>query len=356
MDRTLAPWPAEPRAIHARPRRGFTLVELLVVITIIGILMSMLLPAVNQVREAGRQTKCKNNMHGLALGLELYHSKRGSYPYGTDYHYESQQNKAVWREYKGTMLHLVLPYIDMETLFALINFNTANNYLSARAIPGDNSSIIRFKVPLFICPSDDSRGLRPGPDTNPKDTRAVSNYVGCAGPRDISEGSKCALGRSYNRTYRMNRNGRINNQTPRPGVFMIHYSWRATPKAAALDQQAISHGMIRDGDAQTILLGEVRPTCSHWPWGGWWVYHNGSGVMSTIPPINYDSCSHEYEVEDFCEYYANDAMSRGFKSCHPGGAMFAMCDSSVHFFSESIDHNLFQALGAIADGIAVRLP
>jgi hypothetical protein len=118
--------------------------------------------------------------------------------------------------------------------------------------------------------------------------------------------------------------------------------------------------MIHDGLSNTIFVGEVRPYCTAAANNyGWASADNGCGQISTEIPINYDTCTGSSTVRsgspDQCARY-NSYMSYGFKSKHPGGAMFLMGDNSVVFLRETIDHMTYQYLGAIDDGNAVTIP
>jgi hypothetical protein len=115
---------------------------------------------------------------------------------------------------------------------------------------------------------------------------------------------------------------------------------------------------IRDGESCTILMAEARPKCTLEVLGGWVNSWNGCGILSTLVPINYDSCNEgtDFCKEDGCTVNRNWNTSRGYKSPHPGGAYFAMVDTSVHFLTEGIDLRLYQLLGAIDDGRPARVP
>ena len=115
---------------------------------------------------------------------------------------------------------------------------------------------------------------------------------------------------------------------------------------------------ITDGLSHTIFMGEVRPLCSAHNGQGWGSSNNGQGLTSTLVPINYDTCDRSARVSggDNCGRICNWNTELAFKSRHPGGAQLLFGDGSVHFLSETIDHQNYQYLGAKDDGEVTELP
>ena len=107
---------------------------------------------------------------------------------------------------------------------------------------------------------------------------------------------------------------------------------------------------ITDGLSKTIFLGEVRADCSVHARNGWLHSNNGNGLVTTIIPINFDSCQSSESGADTCNQPCNWNAELGFKSAHPGGANFVFGDGSVRFLTEDIDHQTYQYLGDKADG------
>ena len=126
------------REHYPRPRRAFTLVELLIVIAIIGTLIGLLLPAVNSARESGRRTQCLNNLRQIALGLQTYHEANNSLPNGANF-------GASWSA--ATWAALILPEIGQDPVYQMFNFNTY-------AWDPSNVPAVQVVIPTFICPSD----------------------------------------------------------------------------------------------------------------------------------------------------------------------------------------------------------
>src|SRR6476620_2283044 len=136
-------------------RRGFTLVELLVVIAIIGILVALLLPAIQAAREAALRSKCSNNLHQLSLALQNHLSTTKFIPPAVDW---SKSTSSNW-----SVLARLLPYVEEESLKNLINFNY--NYSDLTNAP-QHAQVSEMKIPLFVCPSEQQAEVRIGTSQN----------------------------------------------------------------------------------------------------------------------------------------------------------------------------------------------
>jgi hypothetical protein len=110
---------------------------------------------------------------------------------------------------------------------------------------------------------------------------------------------------------------------------------------------------VTDGLSKTIFFGEVRPRCSQHAQNGWTSSNDGNGYCSKLIPINFDTCNDN--SPDFCHRSYNWNAEVGFRSAHAGGAHFLFGDGAVHLLAESIDHQMYQYLGAKNDGQPVRL-
>src|SRR4051812_11676216 len=142
-------------------RRGFTLIELLVVIAIIAVLIGLLLPAVQKVREAAARTKCTNNLKQMALALHGYHDARQAFPYGKGPSYTTPGTPVYARWSVHSQL---LPYIEQDPLYKSIDFGMPPetpgmggvvNFMPAYQNPNrENAAACRTTVPTFLCPSD----------------------------------------------------------------------------------------------------------------------------------------------------------------------------------------------------------
>ena len=238
---------------RSKPRNGFTLVELLVVIAIIGILIGMLLPAVQQVREAARRTSCANNIRQLGLATHNYESAFGEFPDGlwlanADFNDSGNPYRLTW--YGHTVFAKLLPYMEQNNLYDRWNFrksaddarsNTldlSGNYLNDAVITEVNTAA---QVASFVCPSDinegpilldwDSRGFSQG-------WHGITSYVGNGGTHS-----------TYFRDDDMQDNG---------AFFMTGPDSRPDDDQLNLvsDAKPCTIGGIGDGTSSTFLFGE----------------------------------------------------------------------------------------------------
>ena len=315
-------------------RKGFTLVELLVVIAIIGVLVALLLPAIQAAREAARRSQCGNNMRQIGMALHNYHDTTNQFPPG-----------AFRGTSRGSNLIRLLPFLEQQALYDLFDFDSpagTDNQQFPGPLPDGNVLLAAAVVPAYLCPSDTSArkvGDRPN-------QRQVANYVASYGPGPMSNSGSCScpefpLWQSW----------------ALPGYSQNNPAGPFTRNGEVWNARLPD---ISDGLSNTIFYGETRRDCTLHGQAGWSRSNNGQGYVATTIPINYDSCRtlDQATAQGLtpCRALCNWNTEKGFKSQHPGGAHFLMGDGSVRFFGENLDHQMYQYLGARESGEAVQVP
>ena len=326
--------------------RAFTLVELLVVIAIIGVLVALLLPAVQAAREAARRSQCANNLKQLGLALHNYHDTYGKFPF----------NYLDWSQspqHRGSHLVRLFPFMEQGPLYDKLDFRVPG---VEDATDPAGKLLRSYKIPGLICPSDTHDGANPG-DAN----RALTNYAGSMGAQLMQSHTGCNLstivgtnpldtngdGESWFGTGDRERGDHGDYQRI-SGVF------GRGGDANGFKPWAAKLADISDGTSNVIAMGEVRPTCGDHSVNGW--MHSNAIWFATTSPINYNTCPGEGGLSSndganpTCNRLQSWNTSMGFKSKHPGGAQFVFGDGSVRFLSQTINYTTYQALGDRRDG------
>lgn len=316
-------------------RRAFTLVELLVVIAIIGVMVGLLLPAVQAAREAARRMQCSNNLKQYGLALHNYHDLYKQFaPGGVGGTHPNDTNPRV-----GWVVR-VLPQLEQQALYDQLDFSVNLPFM----VLADGREARTNQIPTARCPTDDYPADYDG--------WVQANYTGSMGSQLSSGGpAECHMYNVHaestpggNSTY-----GASNDRRKISGMFSYYGA-------------NIRFQDVRDGTSNTIHVGETLPGChptSHRR-GWWWANSTGNCFATTIVPINeYTTCewAKPHQITNpSCTLTAGHsfAMSQGFRSLHPGGAQFTLVDGSVRFIAETVDHQTFQHLGGRADGNTVR--
>ncbi|HEY4262437.1 MAG TPA: DUF1559 domain-containing protein [Schlesneria sp.] len=299
-------------------RRAFTLIELLVVIAIIAVLIALLLPAVQQAREAARRTQCRNNLKQIGIALHNYHDSNQVFPMGF--------SDAVWgpsETFGGWAWGAaILPYMDQGPLFNQLNFS------STPYSAGANQTAMAIPLAAFSCPSDVKPPLTPNNAGNAPGGKGVTaiattSYMGVGGPFG---GVSCIA------------NGTIPVPDPRNiGLFAVNSS--------------NSFRNITDGSSNVFAVGEVRwipnakdSTGANYGSDRQFVYGNvttsGGPKCDNNDPTTNGLHLHIHWTSQKMNgpLLGANNLERAFHSTHTGGAHFLMCDGSVRFVSENIDH------------------
>jgi prepilin-type N-terminal cleavage/methylation domain-containing protein/prepilin-type processing-associated H-X9-DG protein len=309
-------------------RRAFTLVELLVVIAIIGILIALLLPAVQAARESARRSQCSNNMKQIGVAVANYEAAHQILPPGS---FTADPPLIDWggSAYSGSILVHLLPFLEQQTIYDAFNFKQLPT--DGQYYPGGTTLIASTVVPTYICPTDYHDAVING--------LASQNYSASAGPTAFGDNPSCPCPNNWN-SFAM-------------APYSDPYNF-----AGPFYRQGVSVTLrkITDGLSKTIFFGETRPLCSTHVVGGWASSNNSQGFAATLIPMNWDSCAQDAVPIDGCKNWANWNMALGFRSLHAGGAQFLFGDGSVTFLAESIDYQNYQYLGAKADGQIASIP
>jgi prepilin-type N-terminal cleavage/methylation domain-containing protein/prepilin-type processing-associated H-X9-DG protein len=286
-----------------RPSPGFTLIELLVVIAIIAILIGLLVPAVQKVREAAARTQCKNNLKQIGLGLHMYHDSNQAFPMGVN-------------TVKGTPFYQwawsvrTLPYLEQDNLYRQLD--PQNTDLPTAVQTPAQLTLLQTPLKIFICPSDPGQPLNNNrPWQGGSTFLAKSNYPGSGG----------------------NAGG--------DGLFT--------------NDTAVRMADLIDGTSSTFAVGERASDQGRF--AALWAGYDPSGKPSRESIWGYT----EYRMQDGVSGTGINFPDQAFSSLHTGGAQFLLCDGSVHFVSQSIDWTQlnttpigqYNRLGARNDGLPV---
>ncbi len=338
---------------------GLTLVELLVVIAIIALLIALLLPAVQGVRETARRVQCGNNIKQVAFALHAYHTSHGALPrsvcnrnldhpdvFDTA---TNQFKKSAWTLGRpDTWSAEVLPRLEQGSLYDAFDFaKKAGDATTSATNPVSNAALARTVLPVFICPSDPRSSApvlrnRCNLATNTSEGHGLW-YAGSMGPHHVRGSCPlCPTNAAWGSSPTPSRTNPCCNGTPGEGNHTGLDGY--TQGFFAASPVRISFDDALDGLSNTVLLGETLPyDTAH---NGLYVNTSASVLLST--PLNLFAAPQEIVPDgrhDSPAGRAADHRVNGIKSRHPGGAMVALADGSVRFLSERISFPMLWALG-----------
>ncbi|HEX8199448.1 MAG TPA: DUF1559 domain-containing protein [Isosphaeraceae bacterium] len=343
-------------------RRGFTLIELLVVISIIGVLVALLLPAVQAAREAARRAQCSNNLKQIGLAMHTYETAAGRFPLGAVLQTaaDGPGKCGGWDEVSYgnprdfTALALILNQIEQAAVYTAINFHVRAGGANDPFPHGGatNRTALGTRIASYVCPSDSP--------TQP--------YTPAESSNGYSQTSYFPSGGTWNTI----------------GYYAGPECWNAEPGNGAFDAvTAYPEASFQDGTSTTILVGEAARfkndpdrLYNQWSRFGYYASAISSSVLTTrpqgfayeVPRINANLYVGDYpllptgtawpDTSDARGWLENIPVFRefgqwGFRSQHPGGAHFLFADGSVHFLKEGIDLATYRALGTRSGGEAI---
>lgn len=340
--------PARPRF---RPPQGFTLVELLVVIAIIGILIALLLPAVQAAREAARRSQCTNNLKQIAMAAQNYHDLHRKFPPATLN--QGSGNAASYVPINAAMnlsgFMLMLPMLEQQALYGRYNFNgsaggclvngTAPLAADPKAV--GNDVVVATQVPVFYCPSETGPRSCAGNGSNDSTPYysisklsqlygAGSNYDFCTQP-------------GYDFSY--------------PNGWKTYYTANGIDKIRAIfgANSDSSLASVTDGASNTTAFCETtllyrNGNGARWGYRGW-VMTGVSLYGASANGINY--INWPYGTPPPQPQMGILATWGNAGSSHPGGCQAAMADASIRFFADSTNLEILRRLGTMAEGASV---
>ena len=307
---------------RGRLGRGFSLIEVLVVISIITLLIGLLLPAVQAAREAARRAHCMNNLKQIGLGIHSYTNVNGNFPIGRLLSYDPRYTNpnapcSPW-VIDRSFLVSILPYIEQTNLYNSINQNVA-------ILAPENTTIFAAAIGIYACPSDPASGvprtgypLAPISSLNPPMLCVSTSYSGCAGSDVITALPEAASG------------------------CLVPPARAAKANGCITDMFPVTPAWVADGLSSTILVAEKAATplrrlgtsdtslgINYFEQAGWWFSGDwGSGLITTYYPPN------AYKTISAGSHWA---WQWSASSMHPGGVYILMGDGAVRFVKESVD-------------------
>ena len=312
--------------MNRRRTAGFTLVELLVVIAIIGILVALLLPAVQQAREAARRMQCSNSLKQIGLAVHNYHDTNKTFPPGN-----ITEGPCCGTRSRTTWAISILPYMENQPLYDQYDMNAFNE-------DPVNAFVREQFVKIYICPSDinTNRLERPGSGPGNRLEYAPGSYraVSCA-----------SNGRCWGDNHQIFDSGQF---CFRNRGVMHHVGTRQA--------NVENFASILDGSSNTLMVGEFHTRTQNRRrtfWAYTYTSYNQSSITFDQPRVlipDYNRCVSIGGVG------GSNACKRGWGSFHPGSLQYCLADGSVRNVAENTDINILARLATINGNEAVQMP
>jgi prepilin-type N-terminal cleavage/methylation domain-containing protein len=327
----------DSRVVGGRSR-AFTLVELLVVIAIIGILVALLLPAVQAAREAARRMQCSNNLKQIALAFHNHHDTYGCFPSGGwGWYWVGDPDRGSGREQPGGWPYAILPFIE-QTNLRMLGSDGARDEITPEQRQGA-ARMVQTPVAAYNCPS----------------RRSPLPYPQVVFPADLPSGwlaYNCDAAPLGARTdYGANAGDRFifwhAGPSPEDGFAGQGFWDMSQATGICFQRSEIRMRSIRDGTSNTYLIGEKYRNPID--------YTTGRDPSDDQPMCSGDDYDlHCWTAEPPLQDKLGVPYYWRFGSCHAGGFIVAACDGSVHVVQYTIDAELHRCLGARADATALR--
>ncbi|MBN2296926.1 MAG: DUF1559 domain-containing protein [Pirellulales bacterium] len=313
--------PHNPVNFPSKVAKGFTLVELLVVIAIIGILIALLLPAVQAAREAARRMQCTNNLKQIGLACHTHHDAKGHLPSG---HFWPENNSGSTDGAEATWVTFTLPYLEQNAATEALDWDKSFGH----ATGGVNRDIISLMLPMLACPS--CPRVEPWNGAYARGSYVANNGIG---PMRESTLANLPVMRPVPNTSQ--------TSTSTAGVFYLNSRTKIRD--------------ISDGTSKTALVSEIRLVAStnefrgvmHYPEGP--IYHHNYTPNSSVPDeIRRMWCDNPSPPQAPCigtfDIWNPRLLTMTARSYHPGGVNLLLGDGSVRFIDETIEQNTWWAL------------
>lgn len=329
----------------ARSRPGFTLIELLAMVSIIGILVALLLPAIQASRESARRTQCKNNLKQLAVAFWSHETAHGHFPTGGwGFKWVGEPDAGYGKDQPGSWAYNILAYLEQRELREL-GSGIANRFVDPMNAERQAAlmRLVSTVLPVFSCPSKRPSELWPYAE-DPLNPSLAVNLFSCR----YADGCRVARG-----DYRVNSGNKNAGDQPGPGLIQNPsiYPWSFERPGAqngiCYQRSTVQVAQIIDGTSKTAMIGEKYLNSNR--------YFDGRDSAD-------DQCVYTGHDRDNAGYTANGtspmppqmdqpalSLSFYFGSAHPNGFNLAFCDGSVQQISYEIDNEVWRRYGGRDD-------